>query len=218
MPASRVSAAAKKLKAKNIDYIILEARKRVGGRVFSYQIDAMDDLNIELGAEWIGTSHQRLLALCEEYKLALINNQFDTHLIYRGKYFKNNEWEYSQEWKKQFDLMLKNYGQMNEADKLILDGMDWWRYLVQNGCEGRDLDLRELFDSTDFGESIRHVSAYAAMAEYAESSEKNEMDFKIKGGNSSLPLKMAEDIGAENIHYDCTVQKIVRQKGSRVWK
>ncbi|MBC7830271.1 MAG: FAD-dependent oxidoreductase, partial [Chitinophagaceae bacterium] len=102
-------AAAKKLKEKNIDYVILEARKRVGGRVFSYQIDAMDDLNIELGAEWIGASHQRLLALCDEYKLELINNQFDTHLIYRGRYYKNNEWEYSGEWKKQFDLMLKNY-------------------------------------------------------------------------------------------------------------
>ncbi|HTE22891.1 flavin monoamine oxidase family protein [Flavitalea sp.] len=206
-------AAAKKLKEKNIDYIILEARKRVGGRVYSYQIDAMDDLNIELGAEWIGTSHQRLLALCDEYKLALINNQFDTHLIYRGKYFKNNEWEYSEGWKKQFDLMLKNYGQMTEADKLILDAMDWWRYLVQNGCEGRDLDLRELFDSTDFGESIRHVSAYAAIAEYAESSEKNEMDFKIKGGNSRLPLKMAEDAGADKILYDCTVDRIVQAEG-----
>ncbi|RYG51793.1 MAG: FAD-dependent oxidoreductase [Chitinophagaceae bacterium] len=207
-------AAAKRLKAKNIDYIILEARKRVGGRVFSYQIDAMDDLNIELGAEWIGASHQRLLTLCDEYKLELINNQFESHLIYRGRYFKNNEWEYSPAWQKQFGLMLKNYGQMNEADKLILDGMDWWRYLVQNGCEGRDLDLRELFDSTDFGESIRHVSAYAAMAEYAESSEKNEMDFKIKGGNSKLPLMMAADVGADKIRYDCTVQKIVQSERS----
>jgi monoamine oxidase len=206
--------AAKKLKEKNIDYVILEARKRVGGRVFSYQIDAMDNLNIELGAEWIGTSHQRILALCDEYKLDLINNQFDTHLIYRGKYFKKNEWEYSEGWRKQFDLMLKDYGHMTEADKLVLDGMDWWRYLVQNGCEGRDLDLRELFDSTDFGESIRHVSAYAAMAEYAESSEKNEMDFKISGGNSRLPVKIAEDLGYDKILYDRTVHKIIQEEGN----
>ncbi|MHA4846896.1 flavin monoamine oxidase family protein [Flavitalea antarctica] len=205
--------AAKKLKEKNIGYVILEARKRVGGRVYSYQMDAMDDLNIELGAEWIGSSHQRLLALCDEYKLGLINNQFDTHLIYRGRYFKKNEWEYSEGWRKQFSQMLTNYGQMSDADKLVLDGMDWWRYLVQNGCEGRDLDLRELFDSTDFGESIRHVSAYAAMAEYAESSEKNEMDFKIKGGNSRLPLKMAEELGADKILYNHTVDKVIQAEG-----
>ena len=205
-------AAAKKLKEKNIDYIILEARKRPGGRVYSYQIDAMDDLNIELGAEWIGASHQRLLSLCEEYKLNLINNQFETHLIYRGQYFKNNEWEYSREWKEKFDVLLKGYGQMKEEDKKLLDKMDWWRYLVENGCDGRDLDLRELLDSTDFGESIRHVSAYAAMAEYAESSEKNEMDFKIKGGNSRLPLQLADDAGKEKIRYGCTVHKILQQE------
>jgi monoamine oxidase len=205
--------AAKKLKEKNIDFVILEARKRPGGRVYSYQMDAMDDLNIELGAEWIGASHQRLLQMCEEYKLDLINNQFETHLIYRGKYYKSNEWEYSEDWRKRFDQLLKKYGQMTEADKRLLDRMDWWRYLVENGCDGRDLDLRELLDSTDFGESIRHVSAYAAMAEYAESSEKNEMDYKIRGGNSRLPVKLADEAGAGKIRYNCTVQKILQQNG-----
>jgi monoamine oxidase len=203
-------AAAKKLREQNIAYTILEARNRPGGRVYSYQIDAMDELNIELGAEWIGTSHERLLALCEEYSLDLVNNQFKTHLIYGGQYFKDNEWDYSEPWRKQFGALLKNYGQMSDADKKVLDAMDWWRYLVENGCEGRDLDLRELLDSTDFGESIRHVSAYAAMAEYAESSEKNEMDYKIKGGNSRLPEVMAAAAGSNNIRYGCTVSKIIQ--------
>ncbi|MGB4958303.1 MAG: NAD(P)/FAD-dependent oxidoreductase, partial [Saprospiraceae bacterium] len=76
----------------------------------------------------------------------------------------------------------------------------------------RDLMLRELMDSTDFGESIRHTSAHAAFAEYAESSEKNEMDLKIKGGNTLLAEKMAGDIGNENILLAHTVQHI-KQNG-----
>jgi monoamine oxidase len=99
---------------------------------------------------------------------------------------------------------------MNTADKKELDKIDWWRYLVNNGCDGRDLDLRELLDSTDFGESIRHVSAFAALAEYAESSEKNEMDFKIKGGNSMLAKKLAEKIGADKIKTGYAVTRIVQ--------
>jgi len=101
-------------------------------------------------------------------------------LKYQGKYYKNGDWDYSPEWKKKFQSIIDNYEKLTQADKVKLDKMDWWRYLVNNGCEGRDLDLRELLDSTDFGETIRSVSAFAALAEYAESSEKNEMYIKIK--------------------------------------
>ena len=88
---------------------------------------------------------------------------------------------------------------MRTADKTRLDKTDWWRHLMNAGIAERDLDLRELADSTDFGESIRHVSAYSAITEYAESSEKNEMDMKIRGGNSRLPEALAQNIGADRI-------------------
>ena len=67
-------------------------------------------------------------------------------------------------------------------------------------------------DSTDFGESIRHVSAYAAFAEFAESSEKNEMDLKIKGGNSKLTEALSNTIGKENIHINHKVTNITQNK------
>lgn len=202
--------AAYKLKQKNVDFLILEARSRTGGRVFSHTMDEKENLVIELGAEWVGKSHERVIALCNEMKLELQNNQFDTRLIYKGKYHEKNEWDYSEEWNKKFKQLLHGYTEMNTADKKELDKIDWWRYLVNNGCDGRDLDLRELLDSTDFGESIRHVSAFAALAEYAESSEKNEMDFKIKGGNSMLAKKLAEKIGADKIKTGYAVTRIVQ--------
>ena len=204
--------AAYKLRQKNPDIALtlLESRNRIGGRVFSHQIDK--DLVIELGGEWVGNSHTRMQELCGELKLELQNNQMDTHLIYKGAYFPKGQWDYSDGWKQQFKKILEDYHQFSEADKIQLDKCDWWHYLVQNGCEGRDLDIRELLDSTDFGESIRHVSAFAALAEYAESSERNEMDLKIKGGNGMLAEKLSEKTGKENILLGHTVTRVVQGK------
>ncbi|HEY0042192.1 MAG TPA: NAD(P)/FAD-dependent oxidoreductase [Flavisolibacter sp.] len=204
-------AAANYLKKKKLKVTVLEARARIGGRVHSFNIPD-ENLVIELGAEWVGKSHERIIEMCNEYKLELSNNQFETHLLYKGKYYGKGGWKYSDEWDKKWATLLKNYGTMNKAQKQELDKYDWWRYLVNNGCDGMDLDVRELLDSTDFGESIRHVSAFAALAEYAESSEKNEMDYKVRGGNGQLAVKLAEKIGVENILLEHGVTKVEQTK------
>lgn len=203
-------AAANQLVKKGIKVTVLEARNRIGGRVFSHKIPG-EDLVVELGAEWVGNSHTRIQELCKEFKLELINNQFETHLIYKEKYSPNGGWNYSDDWNNKWKTIIGKYEEMTLPQKQQLDSYDWWRYLVNNGCDGRDLDIRELLDSTDFGESIRHVSAYAALAEYAESSEKNEMDLKIKGGNALLAQKLAEAVGQENILPDHFVSKVDQQ-------
>jgi monoamine oxidase len=180
--------------------------------VFSHTIDEGENLIIELGAEWVGESHSRLRTLCDEMKLTLDNNQFDTHLIYDDRYYKNNEWDFSKDWKIKFEQLKKKYATLTVAQKTTLDNMDWWRYLNNNGCTGFDLAIRELGDSTDFGESIRHVSALAALAEYAESSDKNEMDYKIQGGNGMLAKKIVDKIGVDKVKLDCAVTKIIQHK------
>jgi monoamine oxidase len=207
-------AAACRLKQKGCEVTILESRGRIGGRVFSNVIDKDENLVIELGAEWVGASHERLIAMCNEFGLELQDNRFDSHLIFAGQYSPKGKWDYSNEWKAKFNRIISDYSNFTEEDKKKLDRMDWWRFLVNNGIDERDLQIRELLDSTDFGESIRHVSAYAALAEYAESSEKNEMDFKIKGGNSSLAEKLAEKVGMENILLKHKVTEISQADGS----
>jgi monoamine oxidase len=192
------------------EFTILEARNRIGGRVFSHVMDTKENLVIELGAEWVGSSHTRIKELCGSFGLPLENNQMDTHLIYKDRYYKKGEWDFTKPWKEKFEMLKKNYFKLSVKEKEKLDKMDWWRYLNINGCDGFDLDLRELGDSTDFGESIRHVSALAALGEYAESSEKNEMDLKIKGGNNMLAKKIAEKIGYDKIKLSHSVTKIMQ--------
>jgi monoamine oxidase len=204
-------AAAHQLKKKGLKVTVLEARNRIGGRVHSFDIPN-ENMVVELGAEWVGKSHERLIQMCDEFKLELFNNQFESHLLYKGKYYGKGQWKYSDEWDKKWASLIENYGTMTDLQKRELDKYDWWRYLVNNGCDGQDLDIRELLDSTDFGESIRHVSAFAALAEYAESSEKNEMDYKIRGGNGQLAAKLAEKIGMQNILLQHGVTKVEQTK------
>ena len=203
-------AAAYQLQKAGHEVTVLESRNRIGGRVFSHHIDPKENLIVELGAEWIGNSHARIRELCGELNLVLDNNQFDTDLIYRNQYFKKNEWDFSESWKGKFSQLLTDFKSMSDSEKDQLDRLDWWKYLVNNGCEGRDLDLRELLDSTDFGESNRHVSAFLALATFAESSEKNEMDLKIKGGNALFAKSLAAKIGPDKIRTDHTVARIVQ--------
>ena len=205
-------AAAYKLKQEGIRVTVLEARNRVGGRVYSHNPLKNKDLVIELGAEWVGMSHERVIELCQEFGLELRNNQFDTHLIYQGGYSKANEWKLSDEMEKFWGERRPFWEQLSEKEKAGMDKMDWWRFLSLRGFSDRDLDIRELMDSTDFGETIRSVSAYSAMGEYAESSDKNEMDYKIIGGNGLLAQKMASAIGNENILLNHAVKSVNQGK------
>src|SRR5688500_6164501 len=59
-------AAAYRLKSAGWNATVLEARDRIGGRVFSHKF-AGTDLICELGAEWVGESHERVKSLCREF-------------------------------------------------------------------------------------------------------------------------------------------------------
>lgn len=66
-------AAAKKLHEAGISFLVLEARERLGGRVFTKNLSA--DLYLDLGGQWIGPTQNRMYQLCEEQGL----ETFDTY-------------------------------------------------------------------------------------------------------------------------------------------
>ena len=205
-------AAAYKLKNSGWNVAVLEARDRIGGRVFSHKF-AGTDLICELGAEWVGESHERIKALCHDFKIPLQKHQFEDHLLRDGRVYRPGQWGFSSQAKTAFEKLIAGYEKLTPLAKTKLDKYDWWTYLEKIGFTNDDLLLRDLMDSTDFGESIRHVSAFAALAEYAESSPKNEMDYKMTGGNSRLAEEFAKRIGPENISLGLTVDSIYQTHG-----
>ena len=60
---------------------ILEARDRIGGRVFTYHFRANPDWDGELGGEWVGRDYDRVIDLCDEFGLNLIPHQFDSSFV-----------------------------------------------------------------------------------------------------------------------------------------
>ena len=113
------------------------------------------------------------------------------------------EWDFSNQAKSAFEKFRKTYHSYRPADRLRLDQYDWWTWLEEIGFTQDDLLLRDLQDSTDFGETIRMVSAYAAAAEYFESSPANEMDYKMEGGNSRLINALASRVVSGNVIIAC---------------
>ncbi len=197
---------------------LLEARGRVGGRVFSYSFPENKNLVCELGAEWIGESHERMKALCHDFQIPLQKHQFDDYLLRNGNVSRPGTWGFSGQAKTAFEGAKQAFKMLDENQARDLDRLDWWNYLEKIGFSQDDLIIRDLMDSTDFGESIRHVSAYGAMAEYAESSPRNEMDFKMTGGNSRLVEEFVKRIGRDNILTGTAVMEIQQSNGRVVVK
>jgi monoamine oxidase len=206
-------AAAYKLQNAGWQVTVLEARNRTGGRVFSHSLPQNPNLVCELGAEWIGESHERIKALCNDFKIPLQRHQFDDYLLQNGKVSRPGRWGFSAPAKIAFDKIKAGYEKLSPLQQAKLDKLDWWTYLEKIGYSPDDLILRDLMDSTDFGESIRHVSAFGALAEYAESSPKNEMDYKMTGGNSRLAGEFTKRIGEENIKLNTFVTEIKQRAG-----
>lgn len=194
---------------------VLDGRDRLGGRVLSHRFASAPHLVCELGAEWIGESHERMQALCRDFGLELKDHRFEHGLIEAGRYHAADEWGFSAEadtgWERlrhEFEAAAHALEAGDETAARALDRADWWTTLRAYGFSDDDLRRRDLMDSTDFGESIRHVSAWTAAAEYFESSEENEMDFKVVGGNSLLVEALADRVGRDAFRLRRTVRSV----------
>ncbi len=55
---------------------VLEARKRLGGRVHTYRFPEAPELTCEMGGEWIGRDHHRMRRLCAELGLELEDHSY----------------------------------------------------------------------------------------------------------------------------------------------
>jgi monoamine oxidase len=211
-------AAAYTLKQAGWQVTVLEARERLGGRVHSYSFDESPTLVCEMGGEWIGASHERMRALCRDFGIVLQDHRFAASLMRDGIVKAPDQWNFSPQANAAFEKFRQTYHTYTQSDKERLDRYDWWTWLEEIGFTQDDLLLRDLQDSTDFGESIRHVSAYAAATEYFESSPANEMDFKITGGNSRLVCELAARVGTESIRLNTVVEEIGQRLGHVVVK
>jgi len=211
--------AAYKLRTKGWDVTVLEARDRIGGRVFTYHFRENPKLYCELGGEWVGDDHHEVKRLCKKFGLDLIRHRFNSsfaELGCIGETFKSGAWPFEKKLKKNLkNAVLKVLNLPNVVKQKEFDEQDWWTFLRDQGLSTKDLLRRDLMDSTDFGESIRQAGAYSASSEYYGdgSNSTDEMDWRIVGGNTRLVNALAERIGLHSIHTAMEVQRVAQSDG-----
>ncbi len=217
--------AAYKLRKKGWEITVLEARDRIGGRVFTFHFHENPDLYCELGGEWVGKDHKEVEKLCNEFNLDLIPHRFDFLFAEHGNVgtrFKAGAWPFEKKLKKKLKAAVTQIVDLPDTKKHLkpkkeFDSQDWWTFLHGLEFSEKDLLRRDLMDSTDFGESIRQAGAFSAGSEYygSGSNRTDEMDLRIRGGNSRLVNALAERIGLASI---CTSMEVkwIRQANDMI--
>lgn len=208
-------AAAYQLTQKRWQVTVLEATRRIGGRVKSHRFRRTPGLVCELGGEWIGNDHHEMQRLCCAFDLELQPHQYANSFWNqkrRARLLDPGEWCMSKESLKVWEKFKKDFKEFKRPDFVELDKLDWWTRLAKLGFRPADLLRRDLMDSTDFGETIRMNSAYTAATEYLSTKDQqvddtDEMDFKVLGGNHRLVKALADAIGRENIRMNCEVKE-----------
>ena len=200
---------------------VLEAdTNRLGGRVFTKRVisGGKPDLVYELGGEWIGTSHKRVIQLCDDFRLKRMPHRFAFAFVEEGKaskFYKPGKLPFSSRENAAFKRFQKSARKMSSCQEKELDRMDWWTKVAELGFSTKSLLRRDLMDSTDFGESIRHTSAFVGATEYTVGNRYDEMDEKIVGGNDRLIYALADSIkkGRGRIYTGCDVSHISQGSG-----
>jgi monoamine oxidase len=201
--------AAHTLKKHHYDVTILEARDRIGGRVDTRVISAHPKLTIEMGGEWVGSLHTRIIALCREFHLKLIDHRLKTSILSNGKYLKPKEWSFSRRWQHKIRTLIKTFSTLNDTQVKQLETIDWWHFLITNKVPRRDTEIIDLIDSTDYGEDIRFVSTYRILKDYSlKLNDSAACSYRIEGGNSSLPHALAAYIGSKHIRLNHVIRSV----------
>ncbi|BCM89910.1 L-amino acid dehydrogenase [Abditibacteriota bacterium] len=208
---------------------ILEARDRVGGRVFSRHMGG-ENLVCEMGAEWVGNEHERVRALCKSLGIGLQRHQFQNERLLQNGHVSapgKLETRFTPQGRAAWETFTKKFHSYSLEQQKWMDRFDWWTWLRNIGMPEQDIRLRDLSDSTDFGETIRDLGAFVGANEYISTaaSPTDWMDMKMIGGNARLPQELAHRIGREHIHLNTPVHEIKQgrglvsvRSGEKVWK
>lgn len=210
--------AAYRLSAAGWKVTVLEARNRLGGRAWSYRFKQAPELVCEMGGEWIGKDHTRILTLAQELNVALEPHAYRVWLLQHEQLHAPGSWDFSTESQAAWKRFMDKYKHSTEQEKRRLDEYDWWTWLGKIGVTDNDRRIREIMDSTDYGESIRQVSAYVAADEYVDTDYINpnntdEMDFHVHGGNALLIDAIASRLAPEAVHLNAAVKSITQRSG-----
>lgn len=208
-------AAAYELQKRGFEVTVLEARDRVGGRVWTVREGFEDGQFAEIGAVRIGSTHVNVLAYAKEFDLELIEFPSGEPLYFiDGQRFMYKEGEAWPLMGLSADELMTDLGTLSSRyvydyidefgdpsqgefpDGIVekYDDVVWTDYLKMRGASDEFL---KIYASTQ-GSEVFTIGTLAWMM--AEAIDYDwEFTYAIKGGNDRLPIAMAEAVGMDNV-------------------
>ena len=203
------------MRRRGLDVTVLEASNHIGGRVVTKRFPQAPSLTYELGGEWIGKTHKHMKELCRALNLRLVPHDLKTYLLLNGEFKKPHHWRMHQQWYTVVERLKQRFPKLRGKSLEELRHIDWWHYLLQEGVSPQDVELLELFHSTDVGESTRFVPALSMLSEIEQNGGDvaYAMRYRIDGGNIRLAEALAEAIGPERIYLNCEIVAAHQKNG-----
>lgn len=191
---------------------IYEASNRIGGRMYTARNLLADATTTELGGEFIDSSHEDILRLCQEFNLELLDMQASSELHLTKEILFYDDQHYNerdvilafQPFAKRIEADIKNLPtQINyrHTRAAAIDHLTIEAYLQQIGMRGWLYEFIKDAYVGEYGLEIGEQSAInflwlfnpdisESFKIFGESDER----YKIKGGNASLPEAMAAQL------------------------
>ena len=195
--------AAWQLKERGLQVTVLEARDRIGGRIDTKKLATEEPLVVEMGAEWIGQTHNKIADLCKKLDLPLFRHGIDYGLLYKGEYFPAGKWSLSDEYTQKISKIYQKFHALTKTDPAYsaYQNTDMQKLLLREGFNPRDMEIFTLVESLEYGEDVRFISA----SDYLASHRVEWPDIKltdlysIVGGNMQLSDALADRVGKDAI-------------------
>lgn len=220
--------AAYTLMGKGLDVKLLEARDRVGGRVWS-EVFA-EDCIIERGGQWLGPGYQRYQALAKEFDIDFFQSfSSGKRIVFdQGRVF---EFDPSQGEDHSRELLkhLKNLDELAQTLPLEapwatnkiseLDSLSFQEWIDQQVNDEYSRLMLSLLAEGYFAHkpvsiSLMHALYYARINggfSYLQETANMESQQRVYGGAQLLAIKMAETLG-DVICFNCVVNQISDDK------
>lgn len=223
-------AAARKLHQANIPFLVLEARDRLGGRVYTKQLS--EDLYLDFGGQWIGPGQERMYQLCHEYGV----EYFETYdlgfnildLNSKAKKFRGLIPKLDVFSLINLDYVLKKLDKLAKSiplespwkhpKALKFDSISLAGFLESNCKTASSKKLVTLALETVFASELNEISLLHALFYFKSGRDLNTLinikngaqQHRIVGGMQSLIEKMAEPF-KKNILFNKAVKKIIHK-------
>lgn len=210
--------AAYTLKKAGLHAHLFDANRRSGGRMFTARDVLGPGLTVELGGEFIDTTHEDILALATEFNLELIDTRApaESHLIAEAYFFDGRHYSADDviaaflplvpRLKADADAIGDVVNFQNDGGAKVFDNMTFAQYLDRIGASGWLRKLLEVAYVTEFGLDADEQSALNFLDMIpTEAPEDGPLEllgdsderYKILGGNQKIVDELARRLDGQ---------------------